>query len=143
MYKKNSLNLFLNTESDNMSSEFDLLKKLQKETKQNTNDISPTSTNISELNNKNNLSTTSEDNLSTTSDDKLNPFIKPNNKSYLSNVLKKHVNTNSTTSDINTSQKNKGNYSDEMTPAISSSLVLKMKKSQQDKDPARGSSQTY
>ena len=41
------------------------------------------------------------------------------------------------------SPKNKGNYSDEMTPAISSSLVLKMKKSQQDKDPARGSSQTY
>ena len=28
MYKKNSLNLFLNTESDNISSDFDLLKNL-------------------------------------------------------------------------------------------------------------------
>ena len=44
---------------------------------------------------------------------------------------------------LNATEDNTGNYSDEMTPAISSSLVLKMKKSQQDKDPARGSSQTY
>ncbi len=43
MYKNNSLNLFVNTESDNLSSEFDLLKKLQKETKQNNNVYSITS----------------------------------------------------------------------------------------------------
>jgi hypothetical protein len=88
MYKKNSLNLFLNTESDNMSSDFNLLKKLQKDIEQNKNtDVSPTSTDIMSINNK--------INNSTTSDDDSKHFIKQQKKTSLSNVLKPYINTKS------------------------------------------------
>jgi hypothetical protein len=127
MYKNNSLNLFVNTESDNISSEFDLLKNLQKETKQNNNlknndiSLSPTSTDISQL--KNNIS------LSSTSDN-----TDTQKKSYLSNVLQKHIktSTNSTTSEMNTTDKNKVSYSTTSSDTKDSSPFINTKQKKHD-----------
>jgi len=129
MYKNNSLNLFVNTESDNISSEFDLLKNLQKETKQNNNlknndiSLSPTSTDISQLKNNISLSSTSDDNNTDTQ-----------KKSYLSNVLQKHIktSTNSTTSEMNTSDKNKVSYSTTSSDTKDSSPFINTKQKKHD-----------
>ncbi len=117
MYKNNSLNLFVNTESDNLSSEFDLLKKLQKETKQNNDtSLSPTSTDMSKLKNNISLSSTSDENN-----------INTNTQSYLPNVLQKNINTktNSTTSELNTSEQNNNVYSITSSEAKDASPFIK------------------